>query len=47
MGMVNLYKDVMDPTLAQAGNVIEPKIRNYVTEQLGIKFKVHNPSEIR
>jgi hypothetical protein len=43
MGMVNLYKDVMDPTLAKAGNVIEPKVRDYVTKKIGIEFKVHEP----
>jgi hypothetical protein len=46
MGMVNLYKDVMDPTLAKAGNVIEPKVRDYVTAKIGIEFKIHDPKTI-
>jgi hypothetical protein len=46
MMMVNLYKDVMDPTLARTGNIVEPKIRDYVSQKLKIEFKVHNPSAI-
>jgi hypothetical protein len=47
MGMVNLYKDVMDLTLAKAGNIIEPKIRDYVTKQLKINFQIHDPKTIK
>ncbi|MDR0826123.1 MAG: YqaJ viral recombinase family protein [Mycoplasmataceae bacterium] len=46
MGMVNLYKDVMDPTLAKVGNTIEPMVRDYVEKKLGINFKVYNPMAI-
>jgi hypothetical protein len=46
MSMVNLYKDTMDPTLARTGNVIEPKVRNYVTQQLNIPFRVYDPKAV-
>ncbi|MDR0739575.1 MAG: YqaJ viral recombinase family protein [Mycoplasmataceae bacterium] len=46
MGMVNLYKDVIDPTLARTGNIIEPKIRDYVCKQLSINFQVYDPKAI-
>lgn len=45
--MVNLYKEDMDPTLANAGNIIEPKIRNFVETQLDLKFKSYNPIQVR
>jgi hypothetical protein len=44
--MTNLYKDVMDPTLAYVGNTIEPKIRDYVCKALNQKYCVYNPKEI-
>jgi hypothetical protein len=43
MDMVHLFKDDMDPTLANSGNVIEPKIRDFVTKQLNIQFLFHDP----
>jgi hypothetical protein len=43
MGMVNLYKDTMDKTLADAGNIIEPKIRDYVEQKLGQKYISYDP----
>jgi hypothetical protein len=46
MIMTNLYKDVMDPTLASVGNTVEPLIRDYVVKQLGIQFHIHNPKDI-
>jgi hypothetical protein len=46
MMMTNLFTDTMDPTLAIVGNTIEPKIRDYVTKQLNIQYKVYNPREI-
>jgi hypothetical protein len=46
MIMTNLYKDVMDSTLAFVGNTVEPIIRDYAVQQLGIRFKIHNPKEI-
>ncbi|GHU48309.1 hypothetical protein FACS1894218_4860 [Bacilli bacterium] len=46
MGMVNLYKDVMDATLAKVGNTIEPLVRDYTEKKLGINFKVYNPMAI-
>jgi hypothetical protein len=46
MGMVNIYKDVIDPTLARTGNIIEPKVREYVSQCLNIDFKVYDPKAI-
>jgi hypothetical protein len=46
MVMVNLYKDVIDPTLAKTGNAIEPKVHDYVSKVLNIDFKVHNPKAV-
>jgi predicted phage-related endonuclease len=46
MSMVNLFKDVIDPTLAKTGNVIEPKVRDYVSQKLNIQFKIHEPKLI-
>jgi hypothetical protein len=46
MMMVNLYREVMDPTLAKTGNVIEPKVRDYVSKALGIDFKIHDPKSV-
>lgn len=44
--MVNIYKDVMDPTLAKVGNIIEPKIRDYVPKLTNINFKTYDPHAI-
>jgi hypothetical protein len=41
--MTNLYKDVMDPVLANVGNVVEPIIRKHVVNELDIEFKIYNP----
>jgi hypothetical protein len=46
MIMTNLYKEVMDSTLATVGNTVEPIIRNYVVKQLGVQFHIHNPKDI-
>lgn len=45
--MTNLYKDIMDETLAYVGNTIEPKIRKYVEEQTNTKYISYNPVEIK
>jgi len=39
-----LHKEEMDPTLSKIGQLAEPKIRDYVTKTLGIKFKVYEPA---
>lgn len=44
--IVNIYKEDMDPTLANVGNCIEPKIREYVSSLTNIKFKTYIPSQI-
>jgi hypothetical protein len=46
MGMVNLYKDDMDPTLASIGNKIEPNLRDYAAKELGVDYLMHNPMAI-
>ncbi|GHU53031.1 hypothetical protein FACS189496_3990 [Bacilli bacterium] len=45
--MVNLFKDSMDPTLANAGNIIEPKIRDYVQDELNIRYTSYEPSVVK
>jgi len=44
--MVNLYKETMDPTLAIVGQTIEPKIRQYVEQKTGIKYRSYDPKKI-
>ena len=45
--MTNIYYEEMDETLSKVGNVIEPKIKDYVQEQIGIKFKQYNPFAVK
>ena len=44
--MVNIYTEPLDETYAKAGNIIEPKIKNWVCKNTGINFKQYNPTEI-
>lgn len=37
----------MDPILSQAGIVIEPKVRDYVSEKLGIDYRVYDPQTVK
>jgi hypothetical protein len=46
MGMTNLYKDDMDPTLSEVGNIIEPFLRDYAAKYLNHDYIMHNPIEI-
>lgn len=41
--MVNIYQEPMDEMLANAGNVIEPKIRTWVENKINQKFLVYDP----
>ncbi len=45
--MVGIYTEPMDPTLARLGMLIEPKIRDYVSQKLNINFKDYVPSEVK
>lgn len=45
--MVNIYSEPMDPMYAEAGNIIEPKIHQWVCQKTGINFKQHNPFECK
>jgi hypothetical protein len=45
--MTNLYKDLIDETLSRVGNIIEPKIRDYVIKSLNQQYKTYNPKEIK
>jgi hypothetical protein len=36
----------MDPIYSKAGNIIEPKVRDYVVEQLNCKYKTYKPETI-
>lgn len=47
LSIVNLYKEEMDETLAHVGHIIEPKIRDFVSQQLNVKFKSYEPFAIR
>lgn len=44
--MVGIYSEPMDKMIADAGNIIEPKIKDYVEQKTGIKYKQYNPFEI-
>ena len=44
--MVGIYTEPMDQMIADAGNVIEPKIKNYVEETTGIKYMQYNPMKV-
>lgn len=44
--MVGLYEEKMDDTLANAGNVIEPLLRDYVSEVLNIEYKSYVPNDV-
>lgn len=44
--MVNIYSELMDPIYANAGNIIEPKIKDYVEEVLKIKYLSYDPKKI-
>lgn len=45
--MVGIYSEPIDPTLAKLGMYIEPKVRDYVSAKLNIKFKDYVPSEVK
>jgi hypothetical protein len=46
MEMTNLFKSEMDPTLAEAGNVIEPKLREYAALVLKQKYVAYEPKQV-
>lgn len=43
--MVNIYQEPMDEMLANAGNVIEPKIRDWVQIHTNKQYLVHDPKK--
>lgn len=45
--MVGIYTEPIDPTLAKLGMYVEPKVRDFVSQQLNIKFKDYVPSEVK
>ncbi len=45
-GMVNIYKDDIDPVLARAGTIIEPKIRDLASKRLNLSFKTYEPAKV-
>ena len=45
--MVNIYSEKMDLTLARIGQVIEPKIRDYVSQVMNVNFHCYNPVTIK
>lgn len=45
--MTNLYYEEMDETLSKVGNIIEPKIKDYVQKLTNIKYKQYNPFEVK
>lgn len=44
--MVGIYKEEMDKMFADAGNIIEPKIKSFVEKKLGVKYISYNPFKI-
>ncbi|MCF1349098.1 MPN551 family DNA-binding protein [Ureaplasma urealyticum] len=44
--MVKIYNEPIDPIYAQAGVIIEPKIKDYVESVLKIKYKQYEPAQI-
>lgn len=44
--MVNIYSEPMDPIYANAGNIIEPKIKEYVEQITNIKYISYDPKKI-
>lgn len=44
--IVGIYTEKMDELRAKAGQVIEPKVRQWVSKALNIKFKDYVPSEV-
>ncbi|MCQ3915230.1 MAG: hypothetical protein MJ195_00220 [Mycoplasmoidaceae bacterium] len=45
--MVGIYSEPIDPTIAKLGMYVEPKVRDYVSQKLNIKFKDYVPSEVK
>lgn len=45
--MVGIYSEPIDPTLAKLGMYVEPKVRDYVSQKLNIKFKDYVPAEVK
>lgn len=45
--MVGIYTEPMDEMIARAGNVIEPKIKDYVEQVTHIKYKQYVPTQVK
>lgn len=45
--MVNIYTEPMDEMMANAGNVIEPKIRQWVEKTMNKKYLVYDPKKCK
>lgn len=45
--MVKIYREDIDKIYADAGNIIEPKIKDYVEAKLNIKYKQYDPVKIK
>ncbi|MCQ3908607.1 MAG: hypothetical protein MJ200_03570 [Mycoplasmoidaceae bacterium] len=45
--MVGIYSEPIEPTIAKLGTYIEPKVRDYVSQKLNIKFKDYVPAEVK
>lgn len=45
--MVNIFKDVMDPTLSIVGSTIEPKLRDYASKHLNTQYLVYEPAKVK
>lgn len=44
--IVGIYKEDMDPMRAKAGIVVEPKVREFLSQALNTKFKSYDPKEV-
>jgi len=45
--MVGIYTEPMDELIANVGNTLEPKIRDFVSKLYGIQFQSYIPSECK
>ncbi len=45
--MVNIYIEKMDSTLSTVGQIIEPKIRDYVSQLFRVNFCSYNPAAVK
>ena len=45
--MVGIYTEAMDPMLSKVGQIVEPKVREYVESKFNIKYKCYDPASVK